>query len=270
MAEQQSNNVFCITQVASTICEILGISGLQQAAEAIPIIKTVAKDSFKSSPDRVFMYNPDAIALWLYQKYTPLFHDVMKHTQLALPLLSVMPSVTPVCFGSMYTGLMPEAHGIQSYVKPVIEKQTVFDILIKNKKKPCIISTTNDSLSMIFLNRTMDYFIYDTVEECNDKALQLIKADEYDFILLYNGNFDGTMHRYGPQSKEAIEALKANVETFDKMARAIKKEWSKHDTLLGFAPDHGCHQIDGDLGSHGLDMPEDMNIIHFYGFLPKQ
>lgn len=38
-----------------------------------------------------------------------------------------------------------------------------------------------------------------------------------------------------------------------------------HNTLIGFAMDHGCHEIDGNCGSHGLDMPEDLNITHFYG-----
>jgi hypothetical protein len=28
--------------------------------------------------------------------------------------------------------------------------------------------------------------------------------------------------------------------------------------------DHGCHEIDGGCGSHGLDMPEDLNIVHLY------
>ena len=28
------------------------------------------------------------------------------------------------------------------------------------------------------------------------------------------------------------------------------------------AMDHGCHEIDGGCGSHGLDMPED--ILQFY------
>ena len=35
---------------------------------------------------------------------------------------------------------------------------------------------------------------------------------------------------------------------------------------MAFLPDHGCHEIDGQLGSHGLDMYEDMNVIHFYRF----
>ena len=28
--------------------------------------------------------------------------------------------------------------------------------------------------------------------------------------------------------------------------------------------DHGCHEIDGDHGTHGLDMEEDLNIVHLY------
>ena len=42
---------------------------------------------------------------------------------------------------------------------------------------------------------------------------------------------------------------------------------SGHKTLLGFCPDHGCHEIDGGVGSHGLDMQEDMNIIHMFSFI---
>lgn len=33
--------------------------------------------------------------------------------------------------------------------------------------------------------------------------------------------------------------------------------------------DHGAHEIDGGCGSHGLDMPEDINICHLYKALPK-
>ena len=50
----------------------------------------------------------------------------------------------------------------------------------------------------------------------------------------------------------------------------IKEYWKGHDTLYGFAMDHGCHLIDGDCGSHGLDMPEDLNICHLYGAQTKE
>jgi hypothetical protein len=44
----------------------------------------------------------------------------------------------------------------------------------------------------------------------------------------------------------------------------IKDNWKHHNTLVGIAMDHGCHEIDDGCGSHGLDMPEDLNIVHLY------
>jgi predicted AlkP superfamily pyrophosphatase or phosphodiesterase len=111
----------------------------------------------------------------------------------------------------------------------------------------------------------MDYFIFDTVEDCNTVAQQLIQDDEYDFITLYNGNYDNRMHKYGPEGEKSLAALQENCETFAAIQAAITEHWSgKHNTLLGFCPDHGCHAIDGGYGSHGLDMIEDMKIVHMY------
>ena len=213
------------------------------------------------------MFNPDAIGQWVYEKYKHLMNEVVDKTDVKIPLCCVMPSVTPVCFATMYTGAEPEVHGIQSYTRPVVKTDSVFAALIRAGKKPCIVSTGNDSMSKIFLEREMDYFIVETPDEANEKAIELIKEDKYDLIAVYNGNYDGTMHRYGPESKESIDALKHNIKAFEALANAVKENWKNHKTLIGFAPDHGCHEIDGGCGSHGLYMPEDMKIVHFYGIL---
>lgn len=261
------DDIFCklkLTSVAASVCTTLGVEKPKESNDPLDVIVGLCSGK---GVDRVLMYNPDAIALWIFQKYTDLFTPVMLNTSLTLPLESVMPSVTPVCFGTMYTGALPEIHGIQSYKKPVIKTDSVFDSLIRAGKKPCIVSTGEDSMSKIFLERDMDYYIVETPDEANQKAIELIKQDKYDFIAVYNGNYDGTMHRYGPESEESINALKHNVNAFDTLCRAVKEYWQNHTTLVGFAPDHGCHEIDGGCGSHGLNMPEDMNIVHFYGLI---
>lgn len=214
--------------------------------------------------DRIFMYNPDAIAQWVYEKYTYLVKELKEITDIEVPFATVMPSVTPVCFGTMYTGAQPEVHGIRSYTKPVIKIDSIFDALLRCGKKPAIVSTSGDSMSKIFLEREMDYFIYDTEEEVNAKAAQLIIEDEYDFIAVYNGNFDSVMHKFGPESVEALGELRANVRTYGMFDAMIAEHWKKHNTLVGFAMDHGCHEIDGESGAHGLDMDEDINIVHLY------
>jgi len=97
-------------------------------------------------------------------------------------MLSVMPSVTPVCFASMYTGAMPNVHGIQAYEKPVLSTDTVFDAFIRADLKPAIVSTANDSISCIFLERDMDYFIFD-VSTANDSISCIFLERDMDYFI---------------------------------------------------------------------------------------
>ncbi|MBR6533899.1 MAG: alkaline phosphatase family protein [Clostridia bacterium] len=260
MINQTSLDTLC-----ASLCYAMGIDAPSSAAKPNPLLCDYIDKTLKDEKaDRIFMYNPDAIAQWVYEKYSQIFEQITTQIDIEVPFCTVMPSVTPVCFGTMYTGVQPEIHGIQSYVKPVITIDTIFDALISSGKKPVIVSTANDSMSKIFLERKMDYFIYDTISEVNQKALELIKQDEYDFIAVYNGNYDTVMHKFGPESPEALDELRDNVTSFDMFCKEIAKCWKKHNSLLGFAMDHGCHEIDGGCGSHGLAMEEDLNIMHLY------
>ena len=221
--------------------------------------------------DRVVMYNPDAIAEWIYEKYPYFCRAMEKWADVKIPLLSVMPSVTPVCFGTMYTGAQPAVHGIQKYEKPVITIDTLFDALIRAGKKVAFATYGKCSLSRIYLERDIAYYHFEegSIEQVNAKALELILKDAYDFILIYNGNYDSVMHKFGPESPEALGELRANCSFYGTLCHMIEEHWKHHNTLVGFAMDHGCHEIDGGCGSHGLDMEEDLNIVHTYKAFPK-
>lgn len=258
-------NDISLDRLCSALAYAMGIEAPKSAAEADGRLVDYVNEKFGGEKaDRVFMYNPDAIAQWIYEKYPQLLKEVMARTELALPFCTVMPSVTPVCFGTMYTGAQPAVHGIQKYEKPIIAIDTLFDSLIRAGKKCAIVAETKCSMAMIYLEREMDYFIYDTIEEVNAKAAELILADEYDFLAVYNGNYDSLMHKFGPESIEALGELRSNSEAFAMFSALIEEHWRAHNTLVGFAMDHGCHEIDGGCGSHGLDMDEDLNIVHLY------
>ena len=78
------------------------------------------------------------------------------------------------------------------------------------------------------------------------------------------------MHKCGPESIESLGELRTNVRTFGMFDALVAEHWKKHNTLIGFAMDHGCHEIDGNCGSHGLDMEEDLNIVHLYKAHPRK
>ncbi len=259
---------FEITQTAATVAALMGFEAPKDSAPQNPVVYDKAMAALPANCDRfdrVLLYNPDAIAWWLYQKYTALFSEALLRSDLQIPVGSVMPSVTPVCFASMYSGVMPDKHGIKAYKKPVLTCDTLFDAAIRAGKRCAIVSTAGDSISCIFLSREMDYFLYPTYEEVLAKALELIKEDQYDLLVVYNATYDATMHKVGPESELALSVLKQNAADFAKLVDAVKEHWQGHNSFYGFCPDHGCHEIDGGCGSHGLDMEEDMNVIHLFG-----
>ena len=63
---------------------------------------------------------------------------------------------------------------------------------------------------------------------------------------------------------EALAELRLNSSIFATFSKMIETNSRGHNTLVGFAMDHGCHEIDGESGAHGLDMDEDINIVHLY------
>ena len=260
-----------IDTLCAALSNAIGVTAPEFAATANTELNTyISNKTNNYGVDRVFMYNPDAIGQWVCNKYPHLIKEVKALTDIEVEFKTVMPSVTPVCFATMYTGVQPSVHGIQAYEKSVIKIETIFDVLIKANKRVAIVSTINDSISKIFLERNMDYFILDTVEQVNAKACELILKDEHDFIVVYNRNYDSTMHKFGPESIEALSEIKANSQAYATFDSMIKEHWKNHTTLVGFATDHGCHEIDDNLGSHGLEMPEDINIVHFYKIHNKE
>ena len=267
------HNPNSLDTVCAALAYAMGIEKPQQAAPKNPDISGYVDNVFNGEKaDRIIMYNPDAIAQWVYEKYPQFFTVAKKNSDIEVPLATVMPSVTPVCFGTMYTGAQPEVHGIQRYEKPVIKIDTIFDVLIRAGKRPALITYSASSLSRIYLERDMDYYQFETgnIEEVNAKMMQIILEDKHDFIAVYNGNFDTLMHKNGPESAIALAEARLNSHNYSVVCKLVEEHWTQHNTLVGFAMDHGCHEIDGDNGSHGLDMDEDINIVHLYKGFPRK
>ena len=259
--------------LAAALAYAMGIEPPVTAAKANPdLVEFVDKAFDGRKADRIVMYNPDAVAQWIYEKYSWFCASAKNVSDVEIPLSTVMPSVTPVCFATMYTGVQPEIHGIKTYAKPVVKTDSLFDALVRAGKKVALVTYSSCSLSAIFLERDIDYYHFPDgrIEDANAKVMELITRDEYDFIAVYNGNYDSVMHKKGPESPEALAELRLNSSIYTSICRLVESNYKNHDTLVGFAMDHGCHEIDGGCGSHGLDMDEDINIVHLYKAVKRE
>ena len=190
-----------------------------------------------------------------------------------------MPSWTPVCFATMYTGAAPAVHGIEKYEKPVLQIDTLFDALIRAGKKVAIVATKLSSMSMIFQERDIDFYICDTEANVVTEAQRLILEDNYDVLCVYTIEYDKIEHRKGPESKEGPAAAYREGTIFDQLVSTAKRNWTTHNTLIAFAPDHGAHKEKPGvlnskglprLGDHGLDLPVDRNILHYFGIIRRK
>lgn len=261
--------------LCGALCEVMGIEPPEHATKVNEAIVEYAKRVFEGDKaDRVLMYNPDAIGQWLYEKYPQLFRFVKDCTDIEVPFLSPMPPKTPVCFATMYTGAQPEVHGIQKYEKYPLPVDTIFDALLRAGKKPAIVASQTCTVGVIFKERGLDYY---TIERCPDiipkihaKVAELIMEDKHDFIVVHAFNYDSTMHRTGTESIDALSEIHLNSSMYATYDKLVREHWKGHNVFMGFAMDHGCHDIEDGKGDHGHDIPVDRNITHFYKAYNKE
>ena len=115
--------------------------------------------------------------------------------------------------------------------------------------------------------RNLDYSFYSVARNPDHPLL----GDSWkDQILEAKAAAEELKMRIGKALKTALAELRANDSEFAMLCELIEKNWKHHNTLLGFAMDHGCHEIDGGCGSHGLDMDEDLHIVHHFMAYPAK
>ena len=258
-----------ITHVAATICKCLFVDPPLQSEGCMDDLAARLQALADGAIDRVVVYNPDAIAAWAYRKYASKFDPIRNVCAIEQPMRSVIPPKTPVCFASMYSGASPAVHGIQRYTKPTLTIDTAFDALIRAGKKACIVTVAGQSMDRLFRNRDMDYDACKNDAAVIDRALERIAADEHDLICVYNQEYDDVMHVTHPNSLLARRALDHYAASFARLAGAIRTHWRTHNTVVGCATDHGTHREWYLLGNHGKDIPQDMQVMHLWGVIPR-
>ncbi|MBR5382668.1 MAG: alkaline phosphatase family protein [Clostridia bacterium] len=258
-------NTFSLKHFAGIVADCMDIPLPESYAPGIPWVSNILLARLGGTADRAVLYHADAVGQYIWQQYTDLFAPIYQHTSLALPFTSTVESVTPVAHATMYTGLEPPEHGIQTYTRPQLTCSTLFDVLLEQGKRVAIVAQADSTFLHIFAGRELDYFECPNAISVQEKSLELIAKDQYDVISIHTFDYDNAAHAYGPESKEALNAVSLEAEGFHRLAEAMEEYRGKHKTLMTYSPDHGQHLTAGGRGSHGSKMIEDMNIVHFFG-----
>ncbi|MBC7538802.1 MAG: alkaline phosphatase family protein [Bacteriovorax sp.] len=242
-----------------TLCEAMDIP-LPEYAIANPYLDL---KNFKGKIKKALIFCPDAFGFHALKKIPELHNALNESSTHEVELLSIFPPKTPVCFASLFTGGTPDEHGIKEYEKPVLKCDTLFDSLIRAGKKVAIVAVKNSSIDLIFRGRSLDYFSMDYDPLVSAKALELLTKNEHDVIIVYHQEYDDLLHDSGLFSELAVNALHHIVESWKLLTREALKAW-KNDFCVAFTPDHGGHISSDGLGDHGENIPEDMELRHFF------
>ena len=67
----ENYNSICITSVKNTVLSLAGLDIRNDSEKANTLVESLSKNKLGDKKcDRFVLYNPDAVALWLYQIYT--------------------------------------------------------------------------------------------------------------------------------------------------------------------------------------------------------
>lgn len=260
----------CIASLTATVSALLGIEppALARHSALVPFLQAATERGLVPV-EKCLVYAPDALGEWLYRKHTALFAAVQEHAPISVLLRAVMPPVTPVCFASMFTGALPEDHGIRRYERPVLRCDTLFDALLRAERKVAIVAVRNCSMDLIFRERAMDYFSEPYDAEVEERARALLAQGQHDVLVVYQQAYDDALHGTTPESPQALQALRDHIASFARLAAAFDRHWGNFRRAIFFTPDHGAH-VDSATGrgTHGQGIPEDMFVRHFFGVRP--
>ncbi|MBN2082934.1 alkaline phosphatase family protein [bacterium] len=258
-----------LTYFAATVSRLLQIEppALAAAGVAAEVIAEARSVHAGAPVQRLLVYAPDAIGVHLADRCTADFALIRQHAPVEVELYSVMPSITPVCFASLFTGAAPSVHGYQAYEKPIVRCDTIFDALLRAGKRVAIVTVQGSSIDLMYRERELDYFSEQYDPQVTKRALKLMEADKHDFILAYHQQYDDLLHQTEPFSAECLAACRSHAAGFARLAQAAAHYWQGYRYALAVTPDHGAHldKATG-RGTHGSDLPADQALKHFWGF----
>ena len=256
-----------IGDLTPTLCALFGVPEPAECGAAGVAAVVDQAEHLTGRPGgiaRGLIFCPDAVGEVHRQKYPEKLARVEKLAGFRIPSASVMPSVTPVCYGTIFSGASPTVHGIRKYEKPVLEIPTLFDVFAEAGKEVAIVAVNGCSIDTIFRRRKVDYYSFRTDAQSFEMTKKLLEEDKYDLIISYYTSYDHLSHKHGPYAPVSEDALETAVRYFEELTALTDRVWQRADRVIAWVPDHGNHVVDEHSGTHGTNTPEDMVVNHFY------
>lgn len=244
---------FPLPALCPTVAALLDLPAPAQTTlqPIVPITDSIV------SAERVAVLAPDALGLHpftLWRQEMP-FLDTLHQTR-SLTLRSIMPSITPVNFAGIVSGVELEVHGIRAFTDD-FQCETLFDVIRASGGISAGVGQEGYTGSEL-LGRNAD--LWGKAESHTDAEVMQIAlsfAQRHPrFLIVQLGSTDDIFHKYGPSSPEGVPVVRQIDGYLQQMVRELLS--------LGYAvivtADHGqhdCDTSDSRRGTHGSASDDD-------------
>ncbi len=257
-----------IRSLTPTVCALCDVPQPRDcSAEPLEPVLEVSRSAFgEGACERCLVFAPDALGDHLRAREPELFAAVERAAPFPVALQAEVPSMTPVCFASMFTGAPPSVHGIRRYERPQLACDTVFDAFARAGRRVAIVAVRDSSIDLVFRGRAVDYYSEKYDPWVTERVIGLLAAGRHELIVAYHQEYDDVMHAVGPFHPRARRGARNSIEAFTDLSAAVDSAWGALNRLLIFAPDHGAHDDPASGGgNHGTEAAEDMHVTHYLG-----
>lgn len=243
--------------VAPTVCKVLGVRPPRRA-EIGPLTEVVETMGVQR---RLVVVVLDAFgaSTWAVARIETPTINALANRHL-VHIRSVMPTVTPVNFATMLTGVGSKVHLIKNREEK-LNLETVFDVLRERGRESATAARSESSLG-ILISPHADHARLarsNRDEEVKDLAAEAIKGG-VDLLWVQLLDVDDAGHQHGPLSSRGVSAAGQADFHLKEIATAAFREGYAIMVLA----DHGQHTTTKDDGSvggtHGTDTDEDVYV----------
>ena len=243
--------------VAPTVCRVLGVRPPRRA-EIGPLTEVVETLGVQR---RLVVVVIDAFgaSTWVVARTETPTINALANRHL-VHIRSVMPTVTPVNFATMLTGVGAKVHLIKSREEKLL-LETVFDVLREGGRESATAARSVSSLG-ILISPLADHprlAKSNRDEDVKDLAAEAMKAG-VDLLWVQLLDVDDAGHKHGPRSSQGVSAAgRADFHLKEIASTAYREGYA-----IMVLADHGQHTTTNDDGSvggtHGTDADEDVYV----------
>ncbi len=218
--------------------------------------------------DKAVLFHPASLGAFSINSDEKQFNRLKGLAPMVIEALADYPPNSAACLASMYTGTPVTVHQVEKETDAEkLNSETLFDTLTAKGLKITLIAQNDAAAFKLFRNKNINLIPCNNDAEITDEAIKAVKESRFDVLVVCCQEYDDMVHIANLNSLKAKAAMDYHISTFELIKNAVEVYLRDYSVLYGFCPTHGCHATPLG-GAHRYMCPEDMNLLHFFGFKP--